>query len=70
MFSAEKVKVLKKCMKQIQKVRGVSLLNGFGETSAVDYKVSQNVSKFIQTICYAGQENENLVESRVKLIGK
>ena len=64
MFSGGKVNVLKKCMKQ------VSLLNGFGETSTVDNKVSQNVSKFIQTIFYAGLEIENLVESRVKLYRK
>ena len=41
--SGGKVKILKKYMKQ------VSLLNGFGETSTVDNKVSQNVSKFIQS---------------------
>ena len=68
MFSVGKEKVLKKYMKQVQKQ--VSLLNGFGETSTVDYKVSQNVSKFIQTICCAGLEIENLLETRVKLCRK
>ena len=51
-----KKEVLKKSMKQDQKV---SLLNGFRATSTVDYQVSQNVSKFIGTICYAGLKTEN-----------
>ena len=54
-------------MKQVQKV---NLLNGFGKISTVDYKVSQNVSKFIQTICYAGRQIENILESRVRLYRK
>ena len=54
-------------MKQVQKV---SLFNGFGETSTVNYKVPPKVSKFIQTICYAGLEIKNLVEFRVKLYSK
>ena len=62
--SAGKVKILKKCMKQAQKV---SLLNEFGETSTVDFKVTQNTSKFLQTIYYAGREIEHLMESRVRL---
>ena len=44
MFSVGKVKDLKKCMKQVQKV---SLLNRFAKTLTVDFKVSQNSSKFI-----------------------
>ena len=59
MFSVGK----QKCMKQVQKVR---VLNGFGETSAADYKKFQKVS----TICYAGLEIENLVESRARLYSK
>ena len=35
-------------MKQVQKV---SVLNGLGETSTVNYKVPENVLKFIQTLC-------------------
>ena len=44
MFLIKKVKVLKKCMKQVQKV---NLLNGFSKTSAVGFKVSQNAAKFV-----------------------
>ena len=51
-------------MKQVQKV---SLLNGFRETSTVDYKMSQNVSKFIDSSCNAALETENLVKSRVRI---
>ena len=54
-------------MKQVQKV---SVLNGLGETSTVNYKVSENVLKFIQTLCQDGLEIENLVESRVRLYKK
>ena len=64
MFSTRKVKVLKKCTKRVLKI---SLLSGFGESLTVHYKVTQNVSKFIQTICYTGLEIANLMESRVRL---
>ena len=66
-FLLGKVKVLRKFMKKGQKV---SLLKGFGETSTFDYKVSQNASKYIRAICYAGLEIENLAESRVRLYKK
>ena len=64
-FSVEKEKVLGKCMKELQKV---SLLDAFWEI--VDYKLSQNILKFLHFICYAGLEIGNLVESRVRLYKK
>ena len=64
LLSVGKVKNLKKCMKHIQKV---ILSNAFWRTSTVHYKLSQNLSKFIQIFCCAGLEIENLVESRVRL---
>ena len=54
-------------MKQVQKI---SLLDGFGKTSTVDFKVSQSASKFIQTIYYTGREIGNLVEYSVRLYRK
>lgn len=53
MHSIRKVKVLKRYIKQIQQVY---LLIGIWETSTVDYKASENVSNFLQTICYYGLE--------------
>ena len=61
-FSVGKVKVVIICMKHRQKI---SFLNRFEQISTVDYKVSQKVSKSIQSICCAGLEIENLVDSRV-----
>ena len=52
-------------MKQVQKV---SLLNGFGETSTVYYKVLQYVSKFMQNFYYAGLKIGNVVDSRVRVL--
>lgn len=52
-FLLGKVKVMEKCMTQVQKV---SVLNGFGETLAADYKKSQKIS----TIYYAGLDIGNL----------
>ena len=66
-FLLGRVKVGRKFMKQGQKV---NLLKGFGETSTFDYKVSQNASKYIRTLCYAGLETENLVDFRVRLYKK
>ena len=66
-FLLGRVKVLRKFMKQGQKV---NLLKGFGETSTFDYKVSQNASKYIRTLCYAGLKTENLVDFRVRLYKK
>ena len=67
MHSIRKVKVLKRYIKQIQQVY---LLFGNGETSTVDYKTSENVSNFLQTICYYGLETKGLVEPRVRLCTK
>ena len=54
-------------MKQVQKV---SLLNGFGEKPTVDYKVSQNASKFMQDFLLRWPGIENLVDYRVRLYKK
>ena len=67
MFSVGKIKVLKKCMKQIKQL---DLLSGFGESSVINHEIIQNVSKFIQTVCYSGFKDENLVETRVRLYRK
>ena len=49
MHSIRKVKVLKRYIKHIQQVY---LLIGIVETSTVDYKASENVSNFLQTMAW------------------
>ena len=62
-----KVKVLKKIVGNPDLL---SLLNDFGESVAVSDALQDKVTKFIQRVCYSGQENESLVQTRVRLYKK
>ena len=59
-----KVSVIKKSIKRFECLK---LLDGLGHSADVQNKLHDGVSKFIQTICYNGQDDESLVETKVRL---
>ena len=60
-------KVLRLIKKSIKSLECLKLLDGFGDSADVSNNLHDGVSKFIQTICYNGQDDESLVETKVRL---
>ena len=59
-----KIKVLKKCVNSKEKMK---LSQDVGVPSSINEKTFGKVSKFIQTMCYTGKEDESVKETRVRI---
>ena len=57
-----KIKVFKKC---VNSKENINLLLDIGVLSTINEKTVGKVSKFIQTMCYSGMEDESVTEKRV-----
>ena len=66
-YGVGKIKVLKKCIDNPDKLQELASL---GIEKTITAKTISSVQRFIQFMCYSGKDDEDLVETRVRLYKK